>query len=65
MWPLTLAVVLLLYTFGPGMLLVRPLRLPRGERLVVAVGVGLFVDFLFSFAIFALRLRSWQAARPS
>jgi hypothetical protein len=56
MWPLTLAVVLLLYTFGPGMLLVRPLRLPGGERLVVAIGVGLFVDFLFSFAIFALRL---------
>jgi hypothetical protein len=56
LWLLYLILLLVIYTFGPGMLLVRPLRLSRGERLVVAVGVGLFLDYLFSFAFFAFRL---------
>src|SRR5688500_11933623 len=38
------------------MLLVRPLRLARAERMVVAVAVGLFLDYLISFSIFALSL---------
>jgi hypothetical protein len=56
MWLLSLALILLLYTFGPGMILVRPLRLAPAERFVVAIGLGLFVTFLLSFAIFALGL---------
>ena len=53
MWFPHLILLLALYTFGPGMLLVRPLRLAPGERLCAAVGAGLFLDYLLSFAIFA------------
>jgi hypothetical protein len=39
-WFPQLIFLLVLYTFGPGLLLVRPLRLAPGERLIAAVGSG-------------------------
>jgi hypothetical protein len=52
-WFPHLILLLALYTFGPGMLLVRPLRLAPAERVCVAVGAGLFLDYLLSFLVFA------------
>ncbi|HEX8915415.1 MAG TPA: hypothetical protein VF796_23885, partial [Humisphaera sp.] len=58
MWLLALILLLALYAFGPGFVLVRPLRLAPAERLVAAVGVGLFAVYALSFALFALALPS-------
>lgn len=53
MWFFHLLLLLVLYTFGPGLLLVRPLRLPPRLRLVAAVGLGLFLNYALGFLIFA------------
>jgi len=53
MWFLHLFLLLVIYSFGPGLLLVRPLRLAPRERLIVAVGVGLFLNYVLAFCIFA------------
>lgn len=53
MWFPHLTVLLVVYTFGPGMLIARPLRLAPGERFCVAIGAGLFACYLSSFVVFA------------
>lgn len=53
MWFLHLLLLLVIYTFGPGLILVRAFRLPPRERLVVAIGVGFFLSYVLGFSIFA------------
>ncbi|QOV89954.1 hypothetical protein [Humisphaera borealis] len=56
MWFPHLLFLLIVYTFGPGLLLVRPLRLAPRERLVVAIGLGLFLNYVLGFGLFVADL---------